>query len=96
MATLLILEPIFEADFPGIVLVRVPTGAISAPGRLEEIPRSFARPGIKLCMTRDLKGYFRFDFRTPSFLACVRMRGRGPIGPEADPDVVGGASRRTE
>ena len=70
MATLLILEPIFEADFlDGSYGFRPGRSAHQA---LEEI-RGHLRAGYQAIYDADLKGYFD-SIPHPQLLACVRMR----------------------
>src|SRR5216683_4676685 len=70
MATLLILEPIFEADFLDCSYGFRP--GRSAHQALEEI-RGHLRAGYQAIYDADLKGYFD-SIPHPQLLACVRMR----------------------
>ncbi|MBV8846404.1 MAG: hypothetical protein JO307_26665 [Bryobacterales bacterium] len=70
MATLLILEPIFEADFPGLQL-RVPAGALGASGaRGDTRPLAGRYPAV---YDADLKGYFD-SIPHSQLRACLRAR----------------------
>ena len=68
MAALLILEPIFEADF-GLFL-RVPTGAFGAQA-LQEI-QEHLKAGYRAVYDADLKGYFDSIPHDNCWRACVR------------------------
>jgi RNA-directed DNA polymerase len=70
MATLLILEPIFEADFLDCSYGFRP--GRSAHQALEEI-RGHIEAGYQAVYDADLKGYFD-SIPHPQLLACVRMR----------------------
>jgi RNA-directed DNA polymerase len=70
MATLLILEPIFEADFEDCSYGFRP--GRSAHQALEEI-RGHVRAGYQAVYDADLKGYFD-SIPHDQLLACVRMR----------------------
>jgi RNA-directed DNA polymerase len=70
MATLLILEPIFEADFEDCSYGFRP--GRSAHQALEEI-RGHVRAGYQAVYDADLKGYFD-SIPHDKLLACVRMR----------------------
>ena len=96
MATLLILEPIFEADFldcsygfrPGRSAQGSPLGSVGGN------TRSFAGR-VSSRVRRGPERLFRFDSAL-SAIGVPTRSGRGPVGPEADSDVVGGASSGTE
>jgi RNA-directed DNA polymerase len=70
MATLLILEPIFEADFEDCSYGFRPNR--SAHQALEEI-RTHLRGGFQAVYDADLKGYFD-SIPHDKLMACVRMR----------------------
>jgi RNA-directed DNA polymerase len=70
MATLLILEPIFEADFEDCSYGFRP--GRSAQGALEEI-RGHLRTGHQAVYDADLKGYFD-SIPQERLMACLRMR----------------------
>jgi RNA-directed DNA polymerase len=70
MATLLILEPIFEADFEDCSYGFRP--GRSAHQALEEI-RSQVEAGYQAVYDADLKGYFD-SIPHPRLMACLRMR----------------------
>jgi len=70
MATLLILEPIFEADFEDCSYGFRP--GRSAHQALEEI-RGHVKAGYQAVYDADLKGYFD-SIPRDKLLACVRMR----------------------
>jgi len=70
MATLLILEPIFEADFEDCSYGFRP--GRSAHQALEEI-RGHVQRGLEAVYDADLKGYFD-SIPHEQLLACVRMR----------------------
>src|SRR5438876_662075 len=70
MATLLILEPIFEADFEDCSYGFRP--GRSAHQALEEI-RGHVQRGLEAVYDADLKGYFD-SIPDEQLLACVRMR----------------------
>lgn len=70
MATLLILEPIFEADFEDCSYGFRP--GRSAHGALEEIRKSISA-GLKTVYDVDLRGYFD-SIPHDKLMACVRMR----------------------
>src|SRR3989440_4410915 len=70
MATLLILEPIFEADFEDCSFGFRP--GRSAHQALEEI-RGHVQRGLEAVYDADLKGYFD-SIPHEKLLACVRMR----------------------
>jgi RNA-directed DNA polymerase len=70
MATLLILEPIFEADFEDCSYGFRP--GRSAHGALEEI-RGHLRTGYQAVYDADLKGYFD-SIPQERLMACLRMR----------------------
>ena len=70
MATLLILEPIFEADFEDCSYGFRP--GRSAHQALEEI-RSHIKAGYQAVYDADLKGYFD-SIPRDKLMACVRMR----------------------
>ena len=70
MATLLILEPIFEADFEDCSYGFRP--GRSAHQALEEI-RGHIKAGYQAVYDADLKGYFD-SIPHDKLLACVRMR----------------------
>jgi RNA-directed DNA polymerase len=70
MATLLILEPIFEADFQDCSYGFRP--GRSAHDALEEI-RSHLRAGHQAVYDADLKGYFD-SIPHPRLMACLRLR----------------------
>src|SRR5947208_16018158 len=91
MATLLILEPIFEADFEDCSYGFRP--GRSAHQALEEI-RGHVKAGYQAVYDADLKGYFD-SIPHDKLQACVRMRVAGPECAPADPDVAGGPRRRT-
>ena len=94
MATLLILEPIFEADFEDCSYGFRP--GRSAHQALEEI-RGHIKAGYQAVYDADLKGYFD-SIPHDKLLACVRLRAHASGGPECaqtNPDVAGDPSRRT-
>ncbi len=70
MATLLILEPIFEADFEDCSYGFRPNR--SAHQALEEI-RTHLKAGLQAVYDADLKGYFD-SIPHDKLMACVRMR----------------------
>ena len=70
MATLLILEPIFEADFEDCSYGFRPNR--SAHQALEEI-RSHLKEGYQAVYDADLKGYFD-SIPQDKLIACLRMR----------------------
>ena len=70
MATLLILEPIFEADFEDCSYGFRP--GCSAHDALEEVRQSIAA-GLKTVYDVDLQGYFD-SIPHDKLMACVRMR----------------------
>ena len=70
MATLLILEPIFEADFEDCSYGFRPNR--SAHQALEEI-RTHLKGGFQAVYDADLKGYFD-SIPHDKLLACLRMR----------------------
>src|SRR5438309_1451488 len=70
MATLLILEPIFEADFEDCSYGFRP--GRSAHQALEEI-RGHLKRGLEAVYDADLKGYFD-SIPHDQLMACVRMR----------------------
>ena len=70
MATLLILEPIFEADFEDCSYGFRP--GRSAHQALEEI-RGHVKAGYQAVYDADLKGYFD-SIPHDKLLACMRMR----------------------
>ena len=87
MATLLILEPICEADFEDCSYGFRP--GRSAHQALEEI-RGHGKAGYQAVYDADLKGY--------SARQAFSLRGHASGGPECapvDPDVAGDPSRRT-
>ena len=91
MATLLILEPIFEADFEDCSYGFRP--GRSAHQALEEI-RGHVKAGHQAVYDADLKGYF--DSIPHDKLLALRAHASG--GPECaptDPDVAGDPSRGT-
>jgi RNA-directed DNA polymerase len=70
MATLLILEPIFEADFEGCSYGFRPNR--SAHQALEAI-RGHIKAGYQAVYDADLKGYFD-SIPHDKLMACLRMR----------------------
>ena len=90
MATLLILEPIFEADFEDCSYGFRP--GRSAHQALEEI-RGHIQAGYQAVYNADLKSYFD-TIRHDKLIACVRMRVGGPERIVAHPDVAGNPGRR--
>ncbi len=91
MATLLILEPIFEADFEDCSYGFRP--GRSAHQALEEI-RGHLKAGYQAVYDADLKGYFD-SIPHDKLLACRAHASGGPECAEADPDVAGDPSRGT-
>ena len=87
MATLLILEPIFEADFLDCSYGFRP--GRSAHQALAEI-RGHLHAGYQAVYDADLKGYFD-SIPHDKLQACLRMRIADRSGPEADSDVAGDA-----
>ena len=85
MATLLILEPIFEADFEDCSYGFRP--GRSAHQALEEI-REHVKAGYQAVYDADLKGYFD-SIPHDKLMACVRMRVVDRRVLQADPDVAG-------
>lgn len=102
MATLLVLEPIFEADFEDCSYGFRP--GRSAHGALEDL-RGHLGAGFRAVYDADLAGYFD-SIPHEKLLACVRMRVTdsrvlGLIrmwlrAPVVEPDGKGGASARRE
>ncbi len=90
MATLLILEPIFEADFEDCSYGFRPNR--SAHQALEEI-RTHLKAGFQAVYDADLKGYFD-SIPQDKLMACLRMRSGGPERAETDPALAGNPSRR--
>lgn len=90
MATLLILEPIFEADFEDCSYGFRP--GRSAHQALEEI-RGHIQAGYQAVYNADLKSYFD-TIRHDKLIACVRVRVGGPERIVAHPDVAGNPGRR--
>ena len=90
MATLLILEPIFEADFRGLLLWVPPRalGASSAGGN----PRT-SESGLSSGVRRGLERVLRFDTAGQADGMSADASG-GPERAETDPDVAGNPSRR--
>src|ERR1700732_4837669 len=84
MATLLILEPIFEADFLDCSYGFRP--GRSAHQALTEI-RGHLQAGYQAVYDADLKGYFD-SIPHSQLMTCVRQRVVGPECAEADPDVA--------
>ena len=92
MATLLILELIFEADFLDCSYGFRP--GRSAHQALIEI-RGHLQAGYQAMYDADLKGYFD-SIPHSQLMACLRRRVVDRYGPEVDPDVAGGASGGAE
>ena len=84
MATLLILEPIFEADFLDCSYGF--RSGRSAHEALEEI-RTHLKAGYQAVYDADLKGYFDSIPHRATDGVCGDAD-RGPVGAEADPDVA--------
>ena len=91
MATLLILEPIFEADFEDCSYGFRP--GRSAHQALEEI-RGHVKAGYQAVYDADLKRLLRFDSARQTSSLRAHASG-GPECAQADPDVAGDPSRRT-
>ena len=91
MATLLILEPIFEEDFEDCSYGFRP--GRSAHQALEEI-RGHVKAGYQAVYDADLKRLLRFDSARQAAGLCAHASG-GPGCAQADPDVAGDPSRRT-
>jgi RNA-directed DNA polymerase len=83
-ACLLILEPIFEADFENCSYGYRPHR--NAHQALAEI-RSHLRAGYQAVYDADLKGYFD-SIPHGRLMACVRDASGGPIGAQADQNVA--------
>ena len=90
MAVLLILEPIFEADFLDSSFGFRP--GRSAHQAIDAI-RQHLHAGKREVYDADLQGLLRHDSSRPVD-GCRADADRGPIGAEADPHVAGGACGR--
>ena len=90
-ATLLILEPIFEADFLDCSYGFRP--GRSAHQALEAI-REHLQAGLPEVYDADLEGYFD-SIPHDKLMACDQHAGQRPLGPEPDPHVAGSAGDRS-